>query len=237
MCCEHIDSSWKLQIFELCSITESLYFLLTNSIHSSPHFTNRKLPVDTYCAGVLYLKVVLQLWIYICRSKHSNTVTIWLFEEKKSSVTGATFFTRTLPKTILSCRTENSNGGTFPNYKVKQILRKSFSTVSLHLFHSKNQTQHREDEGSDRNLYAKFHQHYWILELLVVRNLMTMQKWKSSEKQEDDKQLGKLEDEVFCGGKENLFKWVIKCSAEQNFHMYPWKLIFLRVSQDVSDSV
>lgn len=66
--------------------------------------------------------------------------------------------------------------------------------------------QHREDEGSDRNLYAKSHQHYWILELLVVRNLMTIQKLKSSEKQEDDKQLGKLEDEAFCGGKENLFE-------------------------------
>lgn len=58
-----------------------------------------------------------------------------------------------------------------------------------------------------------------------------------SEKQEDDKQLGKLENEVFCEGKENLFEWIIKYCTEQNFHMYPWKLIFLCVSQDVSDSV
>lgn len=34
---------------------------------------------------------------------------------------------------------------------------------------------------------------------------MAIQKGKFSEKQ-DDKQLGKLENEVLCGGKENLFE-------------------------------
>lgn len=83
---------------------------------------------------------------------------------------------------------------------------------------------------------AKFHQHYWILELLVM-DLMANEKRIFSEKQEDDKQLGKLENEVLCVGKENIFEWVIKCCTEQNFHMYTWKLIFFHVSQDISDSV
>lgn len=64
--------------------------------------------------------------------------------------------------------------------------------------------QHRQIEGSGRNLCAKFHQHYWILELLV-RNLVAIQKEKFSEKQ-DDKQLGMLRNEVLCGGKENLYE-------------------------------
>lgn len=41
----------------------------------------------------------------------------------------------------------------FPIIKAKQLLRKSFMTVSLHLLHSKIGTQHRRCEGSDRNLF------------------------------------------------------------------------------------
>lgn len=195
MCCENIYSSWKLQISELCSISESLYWLLTNGIHSSPHFTSRKFPVDTYSARVSYLKLVLQLWIYICRNKQHNAVPGYLKKRNLQSLEQHSLqdFAQYYP----FCITENTNGAKAPNYEVRELLRKSFYTVSLYLLQSKKQMQHRQKRGSDRNLCAKFHQHYQIFEVLV-RNLMEIQKGKFSEKQEDDKQLGKLENEVLC---------------------------------------
>lgn len=121
MCCERIYSTWKLQTYELCSIAESLYWLLTNGIHSSSHFTSRKFPVDTYSARVLYLKLVLQLWIYICRSKQHNAVQDYLKKRNLQSLEQQDF-TQYYP----FCMSENSNGAKVPNYKVRELLRKSF---------------------------------------------------------------------------------------------------------------
>lgn len=50
---------------------------------------------------------------------------------------------------------------------------------------------------------AKFHHYYWIFALMMMRNLMAIQRGKSSEKQEGGKQLGKLENELMCDKKKN----------------------------------
>lgn len=54
------------------------------------------------------------------------------------------------------------------------------------------------------NVYAKFHHHYWILALTVMRNPMAIQRGKCFEKQEGRKELGKLENEAICEENKNI---------------------------------
>lgn len=102
----------------------------------------------------------------------------------------------------------------FPIIKAKQLLRKSFMTVSLHLLHSKNGTQHRRCEGSDRNLF-----------LCKIPSLGL-----DSYTDDDEEPDGNSERKIFwktrrrqttwevrewggVWGKNHLSEWVIKCST------------------------
>lgn len=95
----------------------------------------------------------------------------------------------------------------FTIIKQKQLLRKFFITVSLHLLYSKNWMQHRQCEGSDRNLCLCKIPSPFSLDSCTddEEEPNRNSERKISEKQDGGKQLGKLENELMCEKKRSLW--------------------------------